>query len=169
MRSLEQLAAQILVLRGQRAILDLHLAEIYGVATRRLNEQVRRNSGRFPAEFAFVLTNQEIANLKSQIATSSWGGKRKRPMVFSEHGAIMAATVLSSRRAISMSVFVVRVFVKMRDALAAHREIGRRLDELEGKVGTQDRAIMKIFDALRELTAPVKPVPRKRIGFVQDA
>lgn len=169
MRSLEQLAAQILVLRGQRVILDLHLAEIYGVATRRLNEQVRRNSGRFPAEFAFVLTNQEIANLKSQIATSSWGGKRKRPMVFSEHGAIMAATVLSSRRAISMSVFVVRVFVKMRDALAAHREIGRRLDELEGKVGTQDRAIMKIFDALRELTAPVKPVPRKRIGFVQDA
>ena len=168
MRSPDQVAARILVLRGQRVILDLHLAQLYGVQTKRLNEQVRRNSGRFPLEFAFALTNQEVAILKSQFATSSWGGKRKRPMVFTEHGAIMAATVLNSRRAISMSVFVVRAFVQMRDALAANNEIGRRLDELEGKVGTHDRAIMKVFEALRELTAPEKAKPHRQIGFVQS-
>jgi len=104
MTSHEQLARQILQLRGQRVILDLHLAQFYGVSTKRLNEQVRRNARRFPQEFAFILTNQEAANLKSQIATSSWGGRRKLPRVFSEHGAIMAATVLNSSRAIEMSV-----------------------------------------------------------------
>ena len=168
MPSHEQVAARILVVRGHRVILDLHLAELYGVATRRLNEQVRRNADRFPPEFAFSLTNQEVAILKSQIATSSWGGKRKRPLVFTEHGAVMAATVLSSRKAIDVSVFVVRAFIQMRDALGAHREIKRRLDDLERKVGSQDEAIVRILQALRQLTQPAESPKRRRIGFIQD-
>lgn len=168
MPSAEQVAARILVVRGRRVILDLHLAQLYGVPTRRLNEQVRRNTERFPPEFAFVLTNQDLADLKSQIATSSWGGKRKRPLVFTEHGAVMAATVLSSRKAVEMSVFVVRAFVQLRDALGAHQEIRRRLDDLERKVGTHDDAIVEILRALRQLTQPAESPRHRRIGFVQD-
>ena len=114
------IAARILVLRGQRVLMDSDLAAMYGVSTRRFNEQVRRNESRFPADFGFVLTVQELANLKSQIATSSFmsgthGGKRKLPRVFTEHGALMAATLLNSPRAIQMSVYVVRAFVRHND------------------------------------------------------
>jgi hypothetical protein len=165
MRNPEALAIRTLVVRGHRVILDADLAELYGVETKRLNEQVRRNAGRFPAEFAFTLSNHEIAILKSQFATSSWGGKRKRPVVFTEHGAIMAATVLNSPRAIQMALHVVRAFVRLRESLAARREIARRVDELERKVGTHDRAIVQLLGAIRELAAP--PVPnRRKIGFV---
>jgi hypothetical protein len=164
----EQLAPSILVVRGRRVILDLDLARLYGVPTRRLNEQVRRNADRFPPEFAFALINHEVANLKSQIATSSWGGKRKLPLVFTEHGAVMAATVLNSRKAIEMSVFVVRAFIQMRDVPGTHREIRRRLDDLERKVGAHDDAIQEILQALRHLTQPAETPKRRRIGFVQD-
>jgi len=167
MQSPDQLASQILEVRGLRVIVDVHLARLYGVTTKRLNEQVRRNAARFPREFAFALTKEEAAFLKPHFAASSWGGKRKRPLVFTEHGALMAAGVLNSRRAIEMSVFVVRAFVHMRDAMRAHREIGRRLDQLERRVGSHDAAIREIVEALRRLTAPPTP-PRRRIGFVQD-
>lgn len=168
MPSPEQLANRILVVRGIRVMLDRHLAELYGVPTRRLNEQVRRNAGRFPPEFVFSLTNQEAAILKSQIATSSWGGKRKLPLVFTEHGAVMAATVLNSRMAVEMSVFVVRVFIQMRGALGAHQEIERRLELLMRRVGSHDEAIAQILQALRLLTRPEETPKRRRIGFVQD-
>ena len=168
MTSHEQLARQILQLRGQRVILDLHLARLYGVPTKRLNEQVRRNARRFPQEFSFTLTNQEAAILKSQFATSSWGGKRKPPRVFTEHGAIMAATILNSSRAIEVSVYVVRAFVQLRGTLSANAEIGRRLDQLERKVGSHDRAILEILQALRQLTQPAEAPRRRRIGFAQD-
>ncbi len=168
MPSPEQLANRILVVRGIRVMLDRHLAELYGVPTRRLNEQVRRNAGRFPPEFVFSLTNQEAAILKSQIATSSWGGKRKLPLVFTEHGAVMAATVLNSRMAVEMSVFVVRVFIQMRGALGAHQEIERRLELLMRRVGSHDEAIAQILQALRHLTRPEETPKRRRIGFVQD-
>ena len=168
MSSPDQLASRILVVRGLRVILDQHLAELYGVPTRRLNEQVRRNAGRFPPEFVFGLTNQEVANLKSQIATSSWGGKRKLPLVFTEHGAVMAATVLNSRKAVEMSVFVVRVFIQLRNPLGAHREIEGRLNILARKVGAHDEAIAQILQALRHLTRPEETPKRRRIGFVQD-
>jgi ORF6N domain len=168
MQSHEQLARHILQLRGQRVILDLHLAQLYGVPTRRLNEQVRRNARRFPREFSFTLTNQEAAILKSHFATSSWGGKRKPPRVFTEHGAIMAATILNSSRAIEMSVYVVRAFVQLRDTLSANAEIARRLDQLERKFGAHDRAILEILQALRQLTQPAEAPKRRRIGFVQD-
>ena len=153
------------MIRGQRVIVDVDLAALYGVPTRRLNEQVRRNAARFPLDFCFVLTRQEVAFLKSQFATSSWGGKRKPPMVFTEHGAVMAASVLNSPRAVQVSVYVVRAFMALREALATHKEIGRRVDERERKVGTHDRAITQILQAIRELAAPAQPA-RRRIGFV---
>ena len=115
---IENIARAILVLRGHRVLLDAELAALYGVTTRRLNEQVRRNRSRFPADFLFELSAEEFANLKSHFATSSWGGRRKLPLAFTEHGAIMAATVLNSPRAVEMSIYVVRAFVKLRELLA---------------------------------------------------
>ena len=166
MSAVERIVSRIFVVRGHRAMLDSDLAALYGVSVRRLNEQVRRNASRFPSDFAFHLTNQEVANLKSQIATSSWGGKRKPPMAFTEHGALMAATVLNSARAIEISLYVVRAFIGMREALATHREVAKRLDELKRKVGTHDRAIGQILEAIRQLTAPPEVPRRTRIGFV---
>ena len=159
-----KIAERIRTFRGFRVILDSDLAALYGVPVKRLNEQVRRNLSRFPRDFAFQLDNQEVAILKSQFATSSWGGKRKPPRAFTEHGAIMAATVLNSPRAIEISVFVVRAFVRMREAILVHAQLGKRLDELERKVGTHDRAIGQILDAIRQLTQPPEIPQRRRIG-----
>ena len=124
------------------------------------------NASRFPQDFAFHLSNQELAILKSQIATSSWGGKRKPPLAFTEHGAIMAATILNSTRAIEVSVLVVRAFVQMRQTILVHAELGKRLDQLERKIGTHDTAIGQIFDAIRQLTQPPEIQKRRRIGFL---
>ena len=163
----ERIAGRILLLRGLRVILDADLARLYGVETRRLNEQVRRNPRRFPPEFAFQLSNQELAHLMSQIATSNGGrgGMRKPPLAFTEHGALMAATVLSSPRAVEVSLYVVRAFVQLRDTLGKSAEIERRLVELERKVGTQDGAIAEILAAIRQLMQPPQST-RRRIGFV---
>ena len=128
---LEAITHHIIVLREQKVLLDSDLAALYGVETRRLNEQVRRNRGRFPKDFIFELTPEEFANLKSQFATSSWGGRRKLPMAFTEHGAIMAATVLNSPRAVEVSVYVVRAFVRLREMATSHQDLAKRLDELE--------------------------------------
>ncbi|TCS74099.1 ORF6N domain-containing protein [Sulfuritortus calidifontis] len=165
----EHLTHSILVLRGQRVLLDSDLAALYGVETKRLNEQVRRNRDRFPPDFIFELSQDEYANLKSQIATSSWGGRRKPPLVFTEHGAIMAATVLNSPRAVEMSVYVVRAFVQLREMLAGNKELAKRLDELErrveAKLQTHDQAIAGLIQTIRELMKP--PQTKKRpIGFV---
>src|SRR5690242_9464732 len=110
-------AQSIFILRGQRVLLDSDLAMLYGVDTRRLNEQVRRNRDRFPSDFIFELNAKEFTHLKSHSATSSWGGRRKLPLAFTEHGAIMAATVLNSPRAVEMTIYVVRAFVQLRDLL----------------------------------------------------
>ena len=170
MHSPESVNERIHSIRGMRVILDSDLARLYGVETRRLNEQVRRNRRRFPPEFVFQLNNQEFARLMSQFATSNGGrgGVRKPPLAFTEHGAIMAATVLSSDRAIRMSIFVVRAFVQLRDSLAANKEIGRKLADLEARVGTHDQALSQIIEALRELTTPPPTPTRRRIGCVQD-
>jgi hypothetical protein len=114
----------------------------------------------------FELEKQEFAILRSQFATSSWGGRRYPPLAFTEHGAIMAASILNSARAIDVSVYVVRAFVQMRDALMVHRELGKKLDELERKVGTHDRAIGQILAAIRQLTQPPETPKRRRIGFL---
>ena len=165
MLPVDRIASRIFALRGQRVILDSDLASLYGVPVKQLNQQVRRNARRFPADFAFRMEIQEVANLKSQIVTSSWGGRRKPPLVFTEHGALMAAAVLNSPRAVEVSIYVVRAFVQMREGLARHREVGKRLDELERRVGTHDHAIADILGALRQLTRPAEP-RRRRIGFV---
>jgi hypothetical protein len=166
---LDAIRDRILIVRGCKVLLDSDLAALYGVETRRLNEQVRRNRERFPADFLIELTQTDVANLMSQIATSSWGGRRKQPLAFTEHGAIMAASVLNAPRAIEMSVFVVRAFVALREAVAGHRELRHQLETLErhvnGKLAVHDEAIAEILSAIRALTAP--PVSRKRpIGFV---
>jgi hypothetical protein len=142
----EDITRAILVLRGRRVLLDAGLAVLYGVRTRRLNEQVRRNRKRFPDDFLFALTTEEFANLKSRFATSSWGGRRKRPLAFTKHGAIQAATILNSPRAVEMSVYVVRTFVKLREMLSTNRELARR----DGFVMLRELAIqawLKLFEA----------------------
>jgi hypothetical protein len=151
-------------------MLDADLARLYGVTTKRLNEQVRRNADRFPEDFAFKPTDQEVTNLKSRIATSSeasrgHGGRRYQPWVFTEHGAIMAASVLNTPRAVEVSVFVVRAFVKLRELAMAHKEIRQKLDELERKVTGHDQAIARLISAIRELMMPPEPKKKRTIGF----
>ena len=152
---------RIHLIRNQRVMLDRDLAELYGVPTKVLNQAVRRNLGKFPLDFLFQLDREELAILKSQIVTSSWGGIRKLPLAFTEHGALMAANVLNSPRAIEMSVTVIRAFVRMRSILAETKELARRLDELEAKYDDQFR---HVFEAIRGLMTPVDP-PKRKIGF----
>jgi phage regulator Rha-like protein len=172
--AVDAIAERIALLRGQRVIVDADLAALYGVATKRLNEQVRRNAQRFPADFMFQLAPQEWEALRSQFATLKSGRGQHRkylPYVFTEHGAIMAATVLNSPRAVEVSIYVVRAFVQLRELLAGHKELATRLDQLEArlerKLTTQDQAIAGILDAIRELMKPPETKKRK-IGFVQD-
>jgi len=147
---------------------------LYGVTTSRLNEQVKRNLERFPSDFVFRLTRTEFENLISQIATSSsgYGGRRKLPFVFTEHGAIMAANVLNSVRAVEMSVYVVRAFVKMRSVLSEHKDLARELAEVERqlteRLDTHEAAIVEVLRRVMFLLEPPPPPPdppRRRIGF----
>jgi hypothetical protein len=167
--AVEALASRIHLIRGQRVMLDADLAALYGVQTRRLNEQVRRNRERFPEDFIFELTPEEFASLKSRFATSSWGGRRKLPLAFTEHGALMAATVLNSPRATEVSVYVVRAFIQLRDLLSGNKELARRFADLqqrlERRLDTHDQAIAGILDAIRQLMKPPQP-PKRPIGFV---
>src|SRR5262245_51067265 len=153
--------ARIYELREQRVMLDRDLARIYGVSTKRLNEQVSRNSQRFPVDFARRLSRADADNLKSQFATSSlgWGGRRKNPWVFTEHGAIMLANVIKSPSAVLASVEIVRAFVRLRGLAAEHRDLARRLDELEQRYDLRFKAV---FDAVRQLLE----TPRRRRGRV---
>ena len=159
---------RILAIRGQRVLLDRDLAQIYGVPTKRLNEQVRRQKGRFPADFMFQLTAVETAGLRSQFATSSsgWGGRRHRPWVFTEHGAIMAANVLKSPTAVRASIQVVRAFVRLREMLASHVELAHKLADLERRMVEHDQKFAVVFDAIRQLMEPPPGVERKEpMGF----
>jgi hypothetical protein len=165
------ISRRILLLRGQRVLLDASLATLYAVSTKRLNQQVRRNLGRFPADFVFQLTAKELSNLRLHFATSSWGGLRYRPFVFTEHGSIMAATVLNSPSAVEMSVYVVRAFVKLREVLASNTELAHKLEALEKSVATLDDRTRKqfeeVYSAIRALMA--RPAPQSRpIGFTAD-
>jgi hypothetical protein len=161
---MERIERTILLIRGEKVILDADLASLYGVTTKRFNEQIRRNEGRFPSDFMFQLTAEEFAILRSQFATSSsrWGGRRYPPYAFTEHGAIMAANVLSSERAVTVSVMVVRAFVRLRQLLSSHVELARKLEELEKRYDSQFK---KVFDAIRALMAPPDPPGGARIGF----
>jgi hypothetical protein len=162
--------SRILALRQQKVILDEDLAELYGVPVKRLNEQVKRNRERFPADFMFRLTAEEQESLRSQIATSKTGrgGRRYAPYAFTEHGAIMAATVLNSERAVEMSVFVVRAFVRLREVLATNQQLSAKIDELEQRLDTHDASIQDLIEAIRELMAP-EPATGRKIGFLPPA
>jgi hypothetical protein len=154
------------ILRRQRVILDTTLAELYSVSVKRLNQQVNRNRERFPVDFMFQLTKEEYESLRLQIATSNKGrgGRRYFPHVFTEHGAIMASTVLNSKPEVEMSVFVVRAFVRLREMLSANRQIAARIEELDQRLETHDSVIQDIIDAIRRLMqSPASP--RRRIGF----
>jgi hypothetical protein len=158
--------SKIFVLRGQRVILDTDLAELYGVQVRHLNQQVKRNAKRFPPAFRFQLSAHEFKILRSQsvISSEGHGGARYRPYAFTEHGTIMAATVLNSERAIEMSVFVVLAFVRMRRAIAGNRHVLTKLAELERRLKSHDADIQDLMDAIRELMSPLEP-NRRSIGF----
>ena len=158
--------SSITILRQHRVILDTTLAELYGVPAKRLNQQVNRNRQRFPSDFMFQLTAREFAALRLQFATSKKGrgGRRSLPFAFTEHGAIMAATVLNSEQAVRMSVTVVRAFVRLRETLAANKEFGGRIKELEKHLATHDGAIHKIFEVIEKLRNP-PPNRRSKIGF----
>jgi phage regulator Rha-like protein len=159
----ERIESRILLIRGHKVMLDSDLAEVYHVSTKRLNEQVKRNRERFPEDFMFQLTHKETANLWSQSATSNSGrgGRRYRPYAFTEHGAVMLASVLNSPVAVQASIQVVRAFIRLREILATHRQLARQLADLEQKY---DKQFKVVFDAIRELMAPPKK-ERKQIGF----
>jgi hypothetical protein len=161
---------RIFLVRGQKVLLDDDLAVLYAVKVKALNQAVKRNKRRFPSDFVFRLTGRENRNLKSQIVTtsSSHGGRRTLPYAFTEHGAIMAASVLNSPRAIEMSVFVVRAFVRLRDALASHKALAAKFAELEQRLETHDKAVGEIIDAIRALVTPPER-PARKIGFRPDA
>jgi hypothetical protein len=158
--------SKILLVRGTKVILDSDLAELYGVEVKRLNQQVKRNAERFPSDFVFQISAADQKNLRLQFATSRsrHGGRRHLPFVFTEHGAIMAATVLNSQRAVKVSVFVVRAFVRLRDLLTQNRELAAKLSELERRIEGHDEIILDIVHAIRRLATP-KPRKARRIGF----
>jgi hypothetical protein len=168
----------ILTIRGQKVILDADLARIYGVETRVLNQAVKRNRDKFPEDFAFLLAKEEDKALRSQIVIASHlakrpqsatgsrrGGRRYAPIAFTEHGAIMAATVLNSPQAVKMSVFVVRAFIKMREQLLNRAELGKRLAEIEKGLLSHDTALRDLYRKIRPLLLPPPEKPRRKIGF----
>ena len=159
----------ILTIRQQRVVLDSDLARIYGVSTGRFNEAVKRNLKRFPTDFSFVVTRQEYERLISQNAISKpgRGGRTKLPRVFTEHGALMAASILNSKRAIVMSVYVIRAFVEMRETLAANAAILKRLAEIDKTLVLHGTALSDIYQKLLPLLAPQPDPPRRQIGFTQ--
>jgi hypothetical protein len=165
----EAIVQAIRVIRGQKVLLDADRAALYGVETKRFNEQVKRNRARFPEDFMFQLTEEEFEDLRSQNATSNSGrgGRRYLPYAFTEHGAIMAATILNSPWATEVSVYVVRAFIKLRELLASQHALIQRLDALEATLTEHDQAIAEIVKALRQLMIPPDP-PKRRIGFIQE-
>jgi hypothetical protein len=159
---------KIHMVRGEKVILDFDLARLYGSPTKALIQAIKRNLDRFPPDFVFHVNRKEFISLRSQsslpLEKEGRGGRRTLPYAFTEHGVIMAATVLNSPQAIQASVYVVRAFVKLRKMIATHRELAHKLDELERNVATHDKAICSLFDAMRKLMSyPEKP--RRKIGF----
>ncbi|MFT4155850.1 MAG: ORF6N domain-containing protein [Parafilimonas sp.] len=160
----EAVINKIYLIRGQKVMLDRDLAEMYGVETRRLNEQVKRNKDRFPKDFMFQLSSKEFENLISQFATSSWGGIRKLPFAFTEQGVAMLSGVLNSAIAIQVNIQIIRIFTKMREMLLTNKDILLTLEKLENDVTTNKQDIATIFEALKQLLTP--PAEKRiRIGF----
>lgn len=159
----ERIERSILLIRGQKVILDSDLAELYGVETRALVQAVQRNRERFPGDFMFQLTREEFDNLRSQSVISSpgWGGHRYPPYAFTEQGVAMLSSVLCSQRAVQVNIEIMRALVRLREMVASHRDLARRLDELEQRYDAPFRAV---FDVMRQLMVPPAQ-PRRRLGF----
>jgi hypothetical protein len=166
-RKIVNLESAIHLIRAQRVMLDSDLATIYGVSTRHLNQQLKRNKDRFPEDFAFQLGREEFRALMSQfvISNKGRGGRRKLPWAFTEHGAIMLATVLNSDIAVQASVRVVRTFIRLREMVATNAQLATKLKELESHLGSHDKAIADLFAALKRLIEPPEPPKRREIGF----
>jgi hypothetical protein len=186
--SIEVIATIILFIRGQKVMLDKDLADLYGVATKKLIQAVKRNTSRFPSDFVYHLTRQEVANLrsqivtskiepfttqgdsnlKSQIAISSRGGRRYLPYAFTEQGVAMLSSVLNSQRAIRVNIAIMRAFVKLRELLLTHKDLAEKIAELEKKYANHDDKIQLIFEAIRKLLEPPPEPPKRPIGFSKD-
>ena len=160
----EVIVSKIYVIKGQKVMLDKDLSELYQVETKQLKRQVRRNIERFPKDFMFELTSDEIANLRSQFGTSSWGGSRYVPMVFTEQGVTMLSSVLHSSIAIKVNIQIIRTFTKLREMLLTHKDLLLKMEEMEKKVIGQDEKIGQIFNYLKQFIKD-QETPRKRIGF----
>jgi len=165
----QTISSVIYIVRGKKVMLDEDLAKIYGVETKVLNQAIQRNKGRFPDDFMFQLNVEEFVNLRSQFVTSSWGGRRYMPFVFTEHGAVMLATVLKSKRAIQMSIEVVKAFVQLRYVLASQKNMENQLTEIRSFMLKQsnqtDREFKKVWKAIEDLTNPPDNKPNRPIGF----
>ncbi len=161
----EVIERKIYMIRGHKVMLDRNLAKLYDVETMDLNKAVTRNLDRFPEDFMFQLTEKEAQNLMFQSGTSSWGGIRKLPRVFTEQGVAMLSTVLKSKRAIHVNISIMRAFVKLRQILSTHKELAHKLSELERKLEKHDAEISSIFDAIRQLMAPPPVKPKVITGF----
>jgi hypothetical protein len=158
----ERIENTILLIRGQKIMLDRDLAELYCVSTGNLNRAVTRNRKRFPRDFMFALNQKEFSDLMFQFGTSSWGGTRKPPRAFTEQGVAMLSSVLHSERAIQVNILIMRAFVKLRELLATHKDLALKLEEMEKKYDSQFRVV---FDAIRELMIPPEKKPKGEIGF----
>ena len=161
---IETIESKILLIRDQKVLVDKDLASLYGVATKVLNQAVTRNISRFPSDFMFQLSDMEFKNLKFQFGTSSWGGTRKKPFVFTEQGVAMLSSVLRSERAVQVNIAIMRAFVKLREILSTHKELAQKLRELEYKIESHDEQITAIFEAINKLLTP-PPAPPHKIGF----
>ncbi len=168
----EAIQNKIFVLRGKKVMLDKDLAMLYGVPTKRFNEQVKRNIKRFPDEFMFQLTKEEANFLRSQIATSSWGGRRYLPYAFTEHGVAMLSSILNSEKAIQINISIIKAFVKMREMLASYQELQQRIEDMEDKVGEKFKTTNLLFEEVfkeikivKRLLAPPNPPKKDEIGF----
>jgi hypothetical protein len=157
----EILESRIFLIKGKKVMLDCDLAALYGVTTGNLNRAVRRNLDRFPEDFMFQLTNQEVKNLIFQFGTSRWGGTRKLPYAFTENGVAMLSSILNSKRAIQVNIQIMRTFTRLREILGTHTELARKLEAMERKYDTQFKVV---FEAIRQLMAPPGK-PKRKIGF----
>lgn len=168
----EFIMKKIYLIRGMKVMLDMDLAELYGVETKQLKRAVRRNEKRFPPDFMFELLQEELENLRSHFGTSSWGGIRYPPMAFSEQGVAMLSSVLNTDRAIRVNIQIIRIFMKMREMLLAHKDFIEKLNQIEQKLAGHDDNLLLIFEYLRQLEQsrqqPDDQANRKKIGYRMD-
>lgn len=163
----ERIENKIYLIRGNKVILDSDLADLYGVSTKQLTRQVRRNIRRFPGDFLIQLTHEELGNLRCQFGTSSWGGTRYRPLAFTEQGIAMLSGVLHSRRAIEVNIAIMRAFVKLRELMMTHKDLARKIEELEAKFNKHDENFVIVFQAIKKILQSPREPRRKKplIGF----